>query len=371
MDSTLVTMMAAAASPARLKTFTGVFADPPSFDESAYARAVAEACGAEQFEVRPTQRQFVDLMPKIVYHLDEPCAGPGAFPQYLVSHLAASHVKVVLGGQGGDEVFGGYARYLVAYLEQALKGAIFDTNEEQEHVVSLQSIVANLPVLHEYVPMLRRFWSEELFEPMDRRYFRLIDRSEGSMDLLAGDFRLAFNREEVFARFQRVFNHPDTLSYYNKMTHFDLVCSLPALLQVEDRMSMAASVESRVPLLDRRIVDLVGRMPPRLKFRGGALKASLRRAVGDLLPPTVAARRDKMGFPVPLHIWMDGEVGDFCRDTLLSRAARNRGLFDPAAVARLLTGQGAFDRRLWGVLNLEIWFSTFLDGSVHPEAKCH
>ena len=95
--------------------------------------------------------------------MDEPVAGPGLFPQYIVSRMAQKQVKVCLGGQGGDEIFGGYTRYLVAYFEQALKGAIFETNEEQEHIVSLRSIVPNLAALKQYVPMLKQFWNDELF----------------------------------------------------------------------------------------------------------------------------------------------------------------------------------------------------------------
>jgi asparagine synthase (glutamine-hydrolysing) len=194
--------------------------------------------------------------------MDEPAAGPGLFPQYRVSKAASEHVKVVLGGQGGDEVFGGYARYLVAYLEQALKGAIFETQEEGRHLVTLSSIIPNLPLLQQYAPMMQHFWRDGLFEGMDARYFRMIDRSPDIETLLTDDALAQFDREAVFAEFQKHFNHPDTLSYFNKMTHFDMRTLLPALLQVEDRVSMAVSLESRVPLLDTRIVELVVSMPP-------------------------------------------------------------------------------------------------------------
>ena len=130
-------------------------------------------------EVIPTAQDFVETIPKLIYTMDEPVAGPGLFPQYAVSKLAKEHVKVVLGGQGGDELFGGYARYLVGYLEQALKGAIYETQEEGEHLVSLHSIVPHLPVLKQYVPLLSQFWEKGLFGDMDHRYFRLVDRSQG------------------------------------------------------------------------------------------------------------------------------------------------------------------------------------------------
>jgi len=366
MDSSIVTALAAAHNAngnvtSRLQTFTGSFREGPEFDESRYARELADATGAMMHEIVCTEQQFVDLMPRLVYQMDEPVAGPGLFPQFLVARCAAAHVKVVLGGQGGDEIFGGYARYMVAYLEQALKGAIFETNEEAEHIVSLKSIVPNLPALRAYAPMMQQFWRQGVFEPMDRRYFRLIDRSGGALSLFSNDFRSCYVAEELFARFQQVFNHPDTQSYYNKMTHFDLVTGLPALLHVEDRVSMAASLESRVPLLDYRIADLVASMPPGMKFRGGELKYILKRAAADLVPRSIAERKDKMGFPVPLHMWAKGSSRDFFADVLLSQTARDRGIFDAAEVEKLMSYESAFSRRLWGLLNLELWHRQFID----------
>lgn len=363
MDSSLVTILAAPHVSGRLQTFSGAFREGPEFNELEYARSVARHVGAQGHEVFPTEQELADLLPTLVWHMDEPVAGPGLFPQYIVSRAAKQHVKVVLGGQGGDEIFGGYARYLVAYFEQALKGAIFETNEEREHIVSLRSIVPNLAALKQYVPMLRQFWTDELFEPMDRRYFRLIDRSGGALDLMSDDFRAGFDREALFARFQSVFNHPETMSYYNKMTHFDMVTGLPALLQVEDRVSMAVSLESRVPMLDHRLASLVAGMPPGMKFKGGEMKYILRRATQHLLPDTVRERKDKMGFPVPLHLWARGRARDFFCDVLLSRRARERGLFDPVTAERLLGSEEAFGRRLWGLVNLELWFRTFIDAN--------
>lgn len=363
MDSSLVSVLAARDYPGQLRCFTGAFREGPEFDESPYAREVADSCDAHLELIHPTQDEFIELLPKLIYHMDQPAAGPGLFPQYIVSRLAASQVKVCLGGQGGDEIFGGYARYVIAYLEQALKGAMFETTEEGEHIVSLASILPNLPYLQKYVPMLRRFWHEELFEPMDRRYFRLIDRSEGALELLHPDYRKQYDREAVFQRFSRVFNHPDTQSYFNKMTHYDMLTGLPALLQVEDRVSMAVSLESRVPLLDRRIAELVASMPPAMKFKGGEAKYILKRAAGPLLPASILARKDKMGFPVPLHLWARDRARDFLHDTLLSQACRERGLFDMPTVESLLECEEPFGRRLWGILSLELWHRQFIDAA--------
>jgi asparagine synthase (glutamine-hydrolysing) len=361
MDSSIVTILAAREYPGQFKTFTGAFKEGPEFDESCYAREVTKACNAEMYEVYPTETEFIDFLPKLIYHMDEPAAGPGLFPQYIVSQRASKEVKVVLGGQGGDEIFGGYTRFVIAYLEQALKGAIFDTHEEGEHIVSLNSILPNLPCIKQYFPMLKKFWGAELFEPMDRRYFRLIDRSEGDLSILSDDFRSIFDFERIYSRFEEIFNHPNTLSYYNKMVHFDMVASLPALLQVEDRVSMAVSLESRVPILDHRIVELITSMPPCMKFKGAEMKYILKKAVRYLLPSNILNRKDKMGFPVPLHLWARNSIGDFFRDILLSPTCSNRGIFNLSKIEKVIEQEKEFSRRLWGLVNIELWFREFID----------
>jgi asparagine synthase (glutamine-hydrolysing) len=361
MDSSLITMLAARHATAGFKSFTGFFREGSEYDETVFAHEVAAACGADLHEIAPTAQEFMEFLPRLVYHMDEPVAGPGLFPQYMVTRRGAREVKVLLGGQGGDEVFGGYARYVVAYLEQVLKGAIFETNEEGEHIVSLKSILPNLPYLQAYVPMLSQFWRQGLFGPMDRRYFQLVDRLEGGLSLFTQEFRSSYDQEPVFHRFQSVFNRPNTPSYYNRMTSFDLETSLPALLHVEDRVSMACSVESRVPLLDYRIVDLLASAPAGLKFRGGEMKYIMKEAVKDIVPPNILQRKDKMGFPVPLHLWAAGPCRDFFRDTLLSSRAAQRGIFEPAEVEKLMDYQRPFSRRLWGMLCLELWHREFID----------
>jgi asparagine synthase (glutamine-hydrolysing) len=148
------------------------------------------------------------------------------------------------------------------------------------------------------------------------------------------------------------------------MTYFDMVTSLPALLQVEDRVSMAVSLESRVPLLDPRIVEFVCRVHPAVKYRSGELKGLFKRAVRPWLPAPVWDRVDKMGFPVPLQQWARGKVGEFLRDILQSRTCRERGLFDTRAVGHLIETEGVYGRALWGLIQLELWHREFIDQPV-------
>lgn len=369
LDSSSITTLAAAQYGNEFKCFTGRFAEGPAYDESQYARIVAQENNCTYHEIVPTAQDFIRLMPKLIYHMDEPAAGPGLFPQYMVSKLAKEHVTVVLGGQGGDEVLGGYARYLVAYLEQCLKGSIFETQEEGQHIVTLESIVPNLALLKQYTPLLKAFWKEGLFESMDARYFRLVDRSQHLNHILHPDILQNFNRDAIFSKFRSIFNHPETKSYFNKMTHFDQQTLLPALMQVEDRVSMAVSLESRVPLLDPRIAQLVASMPPNIKFNGGQTKFVLKNAMRSLLPRPILERKDKMGFPVPLKEWWNGPLQDFFSDILLSKRCRERGIFVSKGLSKLIQVEGQYDRQIWGALCLELWHRAFVDGDALADRK--
>ncbi len=362
LDSSTVTCLAASLLDAPIHTFSGGFRDGGRYDESHYARLAAQHTGSIHHEVFPDERQFVDEMRGLMTTMDEPAAGPGLFPQLLVSRLAKQNVKVVLGGQGADEVFGGYTRYLVAYLEECIRGGIQGTQEAEKYVVRFDTILPNLTQLKGYEPMLKDFWKSGLFGEQDSRYFRLIDRGAELRGLLHTDTAGVIQDYSPFGAFAEVFNSGGLKSYINKMTRFDMLTLLPALLQVEDRTSMAVSLESRVPLLDHRIVELAASMPPKVKFEGGRSKHIFRKVVSPLLPKGIVERQDKMGFPVPLSEWYQREpVRGFVRDTLMSKAARQRGWFDAEKVTPLLDTERAFGRSVWGLLCLELWAQTYLD----------
>lgn len=361
-DSSLVASLASAHVSGALPMFHGKFTESKEYDESYFAEIIADKKNGNLYQVIPTQQDFVDNISDLIYSLDEPMAGPGLFPQYMTSQLASQHVKVVLGGQGGDEIFGGYTRYLVAYLEQALKGAITGTCDEGSHVVTLGSIVPNLHILNNYTPLMKHFWSDGLFGDMCSRYFHLIDRSQQSSGLLHGDAKYNVERAAVFEEFKAVFNRAQTSSYINKMTYFDQKTLLPSLLQVEDRMSMHVSIESRVPLLDRRIIDLVSTVSPQMKFQGGQTKHLLKRSIRKVVPHQILDREDKMGFPVPLSNWMQmGAVRDYVGDVLLSKKCIERGIYDKQALNKMMNNQGVGARQLWGALSLELWHKEFID----------
>ena len=365
LDSSTVASLAARSLDGPIGVFSGAFAEGPQYDETRYARLVADRIGARHYVVFPTAHDFVADMPALAYHMDEPAAGPGLFAQYSVSKLARTHVKVVLGGQGGDEVFGGYIRYLMAYLEECIKGGINGTQHEEDerYVVTLESILPNLRQLRGYEPLLRRFWSAGLFAPAADRYLRLIDRSEGIREFLDPDLLPSAASYDPVAAYRDEFHAHECGSLINRLTWFDMQTLLPALLQVEDRTSMAVGLESRIPLLDHRIVGLVASMPPKVKYKGGRSKYIFREAVQDVVPEEIYARSDKMGFPVPLQEWYHQEpVRSFVADTLL--AGRSGGfLADDGALDSLLDGERPYARGTWGLLCLELWRRAFLDGA--------
>jgi asparagine synthase (glutamine-hydrolysing) len=366
-SSAIASISADLQDPSAMMGFTGKFSvHGDDFDESRYARALAGTKGFQLCEQDISARDFMENIRKVIYHLDYPVAGPGSFPQFMVSRLAAQYRKVVVGGQGGDEIFGGYTRYLIAYFEQCIKGAIEGTSHNGNFVVTYESIIPNLVALRNYKPMLQEFWREGLFESMERRYFRLVNRAPSLDSEINWKALEPYSARETF---EGIFHGGNVRkeSYFDLMTHFDFKTLLPALLQVEDRMSMAHGLESRVPMLDHPIVELAATIPADIKFRDGQMKHIMREAVKPFLPEVIVNRQDKMGFPTPLSEWMAGEARDFVRNVFSSRKALDRELIDNRRVLAGMDGEPRYGRKIWGLLCLEIWQQEFHDRE--PEYK--
>jgi asparagine synthase (glutamine-hydrolysing) len=359
-DSSIIAAMAAEKNKGML-AFTGKFSFSQEYDESAYARELATKADINLHEVDIQASDFLDYIQTLIYHLDYPIAGPGAFPQFMVSKLVQSHnCKTVLGGQGGDEIFGGYTRYLIAYFEQCIKAAIDGTMDNGNFIVTYESILPNLVALKNYKPLIKEFWSQGLFEELDKRYFRLINRSN------------SFNQEihlpahsdySSFKSFQSLFtaDNVQKQSYFDSMTHFDFKTLLPALLHIEDRVSMAHGVESRVPFLDHFLVEKAATIPSNIKFKNGTMKYVLKNAMKNYLPTSILDRKDKMGFPVPLNEWLKGDLKDFVVDIFSSQRARQREFINADEILKNMEKESKFSRKIWGLLCLELWYQTFQD----------
>jgi len=328
------------------------------YNELPYARQVAERFGTEHREI-VVKPDVVGLLPRLVWHMDEPIADTAFLTTYLVSEFARREVTVILSGVGGDELFGGYRRYLgnhyQAYFERLpawLRRTLITAGDRLPS--DRHSPVLNL------LRLTKGFLaSADLpFEARYRSYVEVFPRDEaGRMLRLNG----TVPRDAIDEAFRRA-SGDDAL---NRMLAVDAETQLPDdLLLLTDKMSMAVSLECRVPLLDHELVELAARMPESVKIRGGELKHAMKAAVADLLPREILDRK-KRGFGAPMGAWLKGELAAVTRELLSPRAVAARGLFEPAAVSGLVAAHEASrvdgTDRLLALLNLEVWCRIFLD----------
>lgn len=346
MDSSTIVSTACRELGRGLKTFSGAFAEGPQYDERRYIKLVTEACGTDHHEVVPTGEEFFEKLPLLVWYLDEPVVGSGVFPQYAVSLLAAAHVKVALGGQGGDELFAGYPRYYRPYFRARLADcAQFRFGRGAPGSLPADFLLFVLNRGRTDVPL----YLKRLSAP-------------GPAQVLSPELsRLARQVPPPAV--------PPGLNAFERVLYSDLKEYLQGLLHVEDRASMAASLESRVPLLDYRVVELAASVPYKYKMRRGLTKYLLRQVAKDRIPAEILARKDKMGFPTPVDVWFAARaeaIAGFFR----SREVRERGVLDSEAAVRIVRehakGAGDLSALIWRMLNVELWHSIFVEGK-RPE----
>jgi asparagine synthase (glutamine-hydrolysing) len=363
-DSSAIAALMARMIDRPLQTFSVAFKDR-AFNELEYAREVARAIHADSHEIVIDDRDFFGALPKLVWHEDEPIAHPSSVPLYFVSALARRHVTVVLTGEGSDELLAGYGKYPRAALNWKA-GTIYERIVPHALRGSIaRGIVPRLP------GRLARY---------ARRSFLAMDRSPESMlfdnfasirlsdqlQLLAPDLRAAVTRAAAYGPSLAYFNTLNgTSTFLDRLLYADIKTYLVELLMKQDQMSMATSIESRVPFLDHKLVEYVATLPDDWKLQGWTTKRVLREAMKGLLPASIL-NRPKMGFPVPFAGWARGAWNGVARDILLDRRARQRGILEPRAVDHLLRahadGRTEGGDRIWTLLNLELWHRTFIDG---------
>jgi asparagine synthase (glutamine-hydrolysing) len=359
MDSSGLAALMAPMLREPIRTFAVGFDDPEA-NELDYARLVARSVGAEHREVVVTPGAYFRALPQLIWHEDEPIAFPSSVPLYFVSRLARDHVKVVLTGEGADELFLGYNRYRVTLWNSRLGRAYWALAPEALHA-ALRTLVEGLP------RWLRRYVQRSFLalDPGPRALFyeNFAVFPEILQQCLLTDTALLAARDP-YAHGLR-FYQESSGGPLERMSHADLHTYLVELLMKQDQMSMAASIESRVPFLDHEFVEHAAAIPGRFKVRGWRTKAVLREAVRDLVPREILSRR-KMGFPVPVGRWLQGSFWPLVEEFVLGSRALRRGLFHPAVLKRLADqhreGGGAHGDRLWLLVNLEMWQRIFLDG---------
>ena len=359
-STTVLAMMRRIAPGGRLRTFSvgyeGRTGEEERANEFDYARLAAESFGAEHHELKLRDADFRDFLPDLVRHLDEPVADPACVPLYFISRLARDEITVVLSGEGADEILAGYGVYrrmlalermhrLGGGLGGRLAGLAAAARGPGERL-RLALRLASLPLEQRYRGVSRGFLPEAKA--------RLLGHDATAVD---GDGLL----DEVFGpHFAAVAG----AAPLDRMLYADVKTWLPDDLLVKaDKMTMANSLELRVPFLDHRLVELAASLPPEDKLRRGTGKALLRDAVAGLVPPAIV-ERTKRGFPVPM-VPLLRRLGGFSRELLLARDSACRSWFDAAEVERLLAeherGTAQRDQEIWSLLVFELWHGVFID----------
>jgi asparagine synthase (glutamine-hydrolysing) len=342
-----------------IRTFSVGFAEPGA-NELPYARLAACSVGAEHHEVIVSPEEYFRTLPQLVWHEDEPIAFDSSVPLYFVSRLARDHVKVVLTGEGADELFLGYNRYRVTAWNARL-GQIYRRwipGSLQGHVRRL--IPASPKPVRHYLDRTFLMLSPEI---RDLYFENFAVFPQALQEELIRDKGILTARDPYGVQLRCFKEHEGAL--LERMSHTDLQTYLVELLMKQDQMSMAASVESRVPFLDHELVEHIVSIPGQYKLRDWQTKVVLREALRDVVPSEILTRK-KMGFPVPMGRWLQGKFWPVVQEFVLSPRALERELFHPEFVRQLAEehrcGAWPHGDRLWLLVNLEIWQRIFLDG---------
>ncbi|MCC7421937.1 MAG: asparagine synthase (glutamine-hydrolyzing) [Planctomycetaceae bacterium] len=361
-DSTIITGLMQSLSDRPVKTFSIGF-PVKQFDERSYAREAAAHLKTEHHEL-VVEPKGLDVLPKLVWHYDEPFGDSSAIPTMALAELTRKHVTVALSGDGGDELFAGYDRYQAVRL-----AARFDRLPRPLRAVASARIWQRIPSSvrqKSFRRKIKRFLAA-LGEPPERRYLTWVSTFDATRrrDLLSDSVQAALGNSDPAEFLLAAYRSAPTRDFVTRTTCADVLTYLPCdILTKVDIATMASALEARCPFLDHRVAELAARMPLDLKLKGRRGKRILLDTFSDFLPASIQTRK-KMGFGVPLDHWFRGELQPLLRDTLLSRKALDRDWFKPEAVQRLVDEHtsSTWDHsyRLWSLLVFELWQRTWCD----------
>lgn len=362
-DSSAIAAVMSGLCSEPIKTFSVALAERQA-NELGYARLVAEAFHTDHHEIIISPKEFFATLPNLIWHEDEPIAHPSSVALFFVSRLARSHVKVVLTGEGSDEGLAGYGRYAKTlqnlkyggpyhrltpriareYIADGIESLPLNSRVRHKLKKSFLSIKPNIEAMYfDNFAVFPRQMQDEMFS----------DETKSRMEVC----------RDPYAQMSRFFGSAEIVSVLDRMLYADTKTYLHELLMKQDQMSMAASIESRVPFLDHKLMEFSARLPDAMKLRGRTTKFVLRKAMKGILPNAILVRT-KMGFPVPVGSWLRTEYSHLLDEYLLSNRAVGRGIFKAEFVRNLVErhrlGEN-HDERLWALLNLEIWQRRFID----------
>ena len=349
-----------------IKTFSVGFKEREA-NEFRYARMVSEKFGTEHHEITITPDQFFEKLPKLIWQEDEPLGFDSSIPLYFVSELASRHVKVVLTGEGADEMMAGYARYYKA-LKLLEYGKKYESLTPSFLRSAVKTGVGTLP--NKLNRKLKRTFLT-LDSDVESLYFNnfAIFNTARQDELFSDETKARITDRNPYNYINQWFTADNAEELLDKLLYVDTKTYMHELLMKQDQMSMAASIESRVPFLDHELVEFTARMPLKMKLRGKDTKWLLRKAMRGVLPDEILSRA-KMGFPVPMDSWLRNEYKHFVDEYVLSEKVLSRGIFNSDFLKKLVKEHNAGEKhgtRIFRLINFEIWCRQFIDGDRYED----
>jgi asparagine synthase (glutamine-hydrolysing) len=373
LDSSAVAALMTKIRRAPVDTFSVGYREG-SYSELPYARTVARHLHSTHHEVVVSGQEFFDTLPKLIWHEDEPISWPSSVPLYFVAQMARAHVKVVLTGEGSDETLAGYARYPFILRNVALD-RVYRSVTPSPIRRSLRQGIANSSWLgapvrrklsHTFLALDGESWRSLYFD----NFFSAFGTRDQN-DLFSEDFARECEADDAYRDVMEYWEHSSG-EMLQRLLYTDIKTYLIELLMKQDSMSMAASIESRVPFLDHELVEFAAQIPASVQLRGASGKQILKKAMEDLLPHSIIYR-PKLGFPTPWSDWLAGPRLDAIEHLLLEPRSVERGFFRPIAIKRLFEEHRARHRdhydRIWRLLNFELWQRVCVEGESHEASS--
>jgi asparagine synthase (glutamine-hydrolysing) len=360
-DSTALLSLAIQGTNKNISTFTLGFEGERFADERKYARLAAEAFGTEHYDMTITSEEFGEFLPKYIWHIEEPVCEPPAVALYYVSKLASEHVKVLLSGEGGDEAFAGYQNYRNAVWLERIKGTLGPFNTPASHMVGALSKVPGLGRIKKFVPLmtvpLKDYYLSRTATP-----FTLFNLRYSSM--YTKEFLYQVDKRGSWLPTSRLMKEKPMGDVLSEMLYVDTMSWLPDDLLVKaDKITMANSVELRVPLLDHGILEFAAGLPSSFKLHGVTTKHILKSAFREVVPHEILDRK-KTGFTIPYDVWMRDELRPLVEELLLSPRALGRGYFERQGLERMVSAHrrdGVYAKEVFSLMVLELWHRAFVD----------
>jgi asparagine synthase (glutamine-hydrolysing) len=365
-DSTAMMSFAAGKTDQPISSFTVGFGGSDIVDERPYARLAAERFGSRHYEMTIQASEFSDFLPAYVWHMEEPVCEPPAVALYYVSKLASQYVKVLISGEGGDEAFAGYSNYRNLLWLERLKSTLGPARSIARHGLMGLNRIAGYDKIAKYAPLLDQ-------EPAAYYYSRTSSPynffNQSAADLYSRDFSSQVDKQWSTSPLRPWFEAAAGFGALDQMLYVDTKSWLPDKLLVKaDKMTMASSVELRVPFLDHRVLEFAATLPANLKLRGFTTKFLARKALSRRVPAEIL-NRPKAGFPVPYESWLRKDLREWLKGLLLDRVTLNRGYFQRRAVEYLLEQHrqsGRYSKELFSLAVLELWHRQFLKARPSP-----